>query len=248
MNTPKCLLTGAAGRIGSAFWRTQQERFDLRLADIDVSHLAESKCEVVELDVTDPNSCLRACLGIETVIHLAADASPRAEFTTSLLPTNIVGTYNMFLAARDQGCKRIVFASSAQAVEGYPLDVQVQEGMPVRPTNLYGVSKAFGEALASFFAYESNLTTVAVRIANVAEFHAGEVHNARDVAAFISERDVVHLLARCIEADLSGFNVVHGVSNNRYKRLAIDHTRKILGYAPSDDSFVILTGMSEKDG
>lgn len=243
MNKCKCLITGAAGRIGSAFWRAQHARFDLRLADIDVSRLPASEHEVVELDVTDLDACMRACRGVETVIHLAADASPHADFTTSLLPTNIVGTYNMFVAARDQSCRRIVFASSAQAVEGYPSDVQIQEGMPARPANLYGVSKAFGEALASLFAYESSLTTVAVRIANLAEFQAGERHSPRDTAAFISERDIVHLLVRCVEAELSGFNVVHGVSNNRYKRLAIDHTRTILGYAPSDDAFVILEGM-----
>lgn len=248
MSKRKLLVTGAAGRIGTAFIRAQRERFDLRLADIDISRLSDSTCEIVKLDVTDAASCLRACEGVDTVLHLAADASPHADFTTSLLPTNIIGTYNLFVAAKAQGCRRVVFASSAQAIEGYPLDVQVQEDMPTRPKNLYGVSKAFGEALAFFFAHESGLTTVAVRIANVAEFHAGERHSARDVAAFISERDVVHLLTRCVEADLSGYNVVHGVSDNRYKRLAIDQTRKILGYEPADDSFVILEGSVENAG
>lgn len=244
----KVLVTGAAGRIGSAFVRSQHDRFDLRLGDLDTARLSQADGELIHLDVTDPAACMRACAGIDTVIHLAADPLPDADFHTSLLPTNMIGTYNMFLAAKAQGCKRVVFASSAQAVEGYPLDVQVHEGMPPRPKNMYGVGKAFGEALAAFFAYESTLVTVAVRIANVAEFHEGEQHSARDVAAFISERDVVHLLARCVQADLTGFTVVHGVSDNRYKRLAIDHTRKVLDYRPRDDAFAILAGDAALSG
>ncbi|NHZ66948.1 NAD-dependent epimerase/dehydratase family protein [Massilia sp. CCM 8694] len=242
MTAHKVLITGAAGRIGTAFVRELHGQFDLRLGDLDSAALAHMGGEAVHLDVTDLDACMRACAGVQTVLHLAADPLPDADFHTSLLPTNIVGSYNVFLAAKAQGCRRVVFASSAQAVEGYPLDVQVQENMAPRPKNMYGVSKAFGEALASLFADDGTLVTVAVRIANVATFHAGERHSARDVAAFISERDVVQLLARCIDADLSGFTVVHGVSDNRYKRLAIERTRSALDYQPRDDAFAILEG------
>lgn len=236
------LVTGAGGRIGSAFWRAQKASFKLRLADIAVAPLMTSGCDVVELDVSDLASCMRACEGVHTVVHLAAHVSPQAEFMGALLSTNIIGAYNMFAAAKAQGCARFVFASSAQAVEGYATDMQVQEGMPCRPKNLYGASKAFGEALASMFADDGKLTTVAVRIANVAQFEAGQTHSARDTAAFISERDTVALLTRCVEADLAGFTVVHGVSDNRYKRLSIDRTREILQYRPRDDAFAILAG------
>lgn len=246
MSLRKLLVTGAAGRIGSAFVRAQRERYALRLADLDCTRLAGAAegHEVMHLDITDAAACLRACEGIDTVVHLAADASPEADFMNSLLPTNIVGSYNLFAAALAQGCRRVVYASSAQAVEGYALDLQIQEQMAPRPKNLYGVSKAFGEALASYFsqAAGASMSCVAVRIANVAEFHAGERHSPRDVAAFISERDLVQLLCCCVEAPLTGFQLVHGVSDNRYKRLAIERTRQILGYAPQDDGFAILEG------
>lgn len=242
MTARKVLVTGAAGRIGKAFVAAQQDRYALRLGDIDSGALAPMGSDAVQLDVGDLAACMRACAGVDTVLHLAADPSPDADFHTSLLPTNIIGCYNVFLAAKAQGCRRVVFASSAQAVEGYPVDVQVHEDMAPRPKNMYGVSKAFGEALASLFADDGSLVTVAVRIANVAAFHAGERHSARDVAAFISERDVVQLLARCIDADLSGFTVVHGVSENRYKRLSIERTRSVLDYRPRDDAFALLEG------
>lgn len=241
MSTGKILVTGAAGRIGSAFWTAYGDELDLRLADVDVSRFP-NYLESCSLDVTDLSRCLEACEGIDTVIHLAADPNPDADFMTSVLPVNIVGTYNMLLAAKTHGCKRFIFASSAQAVEGYPKDVQVHESMAPRPGNLYGVGKAFGEALASLYANEGEMTTIAVRIANVNEFHPGEVHSPRDVAAFISVRDVAALLRNCVQAELIGFHVVHGVSDNRYKRLAIDKTREVIGYAPLDDAFKILEG------
>lgn len=260
------LITGAAGRIGRAFSRDHRHgeplrfaAYRLRLADHAWPEEAaapggvprpapgpeqqEQKQEHLCLDIRDAQACLQACAGVDTVLHLAADASPEADFRSSLLPTNIVGSYNLFEAARAQGCRRVVFASSAQAVEGYPLDLQVSEQMPARPGNLYGASKIFGEALADCFSREpGGLSCVAVRIANLAEFRAGERHSARDTAAFISERDLLQLLWRCIEADLSGYTLVHGVSDNRYKRLAIDRTRQLLGYTPQDDGFAILEG------
>lgn len=241
MNSRKILLTGAAGHIGTAFWTAQIDELDLRLADIDVTKFPET-VQSLSLDIRDLSSCLRACEGMDTVIHLAADASPDADFVTSLVPLNMVGTYNMLLAAKTQGCKRFIFASSAQAIEGYPQDLQVHEGMAPRPGNFYGVSKAFGEALASLYANDGQMTTVAVRIANVAEFRTGETHSHRDVAAFISVRDVVALLRNCVDAHLTGFQVIHGVSDNRYKRLSIDQTRAIVDYAPLDDGFEILEG------
>lgn len=245
----KILVTGAAGRIGSAFVRTHDADYALRLADINITRLAQWPGEALQLDITDLAACMRACEGIDTVIHLAAEVSAdNQDFMASLLPTNMVGTFNMFQAARAQGCRRVVFASSAQTIEGYPHDVQVHEAMPVRPKNLYGVTKVFGEALGSYFAETSPLSVVAVRIANVAHFAEGEQHSARDVAAYISVRDVVQLLARSVEAEVAGFVIVNGVSDNRYKRLSLERSRAVLGYAPQDDAFAILAGDSTDRG
>lgn len=245
----KILVTGAAGRIGSAFVRAHFQNYDLRLADRDVSRLGQHSHDVLQLDIADFNACLQACAGVDTVIHLAAEVSPDiSDFMTTLLPTNIVGTYNIFQAALAQGCRRVVFASSAQAIEGYPQDVQVTETMPVRPKNLYGVTKVFGEALGSYISDTSDLSIIAVRIANVAHFSRGEQHSPRDVAAYISLRDVVQLLMVSVQSNMTGFTIINGVSDNRYKRLSIERSRQLLGYHPKDDSFSILAGESDDSG
>jgi nucleoside-diphosphate-sugar epimerase len=146
----------------------------------------------------------------------------------------------MFRAAADSGCRRMIFASSAQAVEGYPLDYQVHENDPLRPRNLYGVSKCFGEALASYFSDVEGLSSIVVRIANYNLFRPGDQPSARDMSAYLSEPDAVQLLLRCIDVEAVDHAFVHGVSNNRFKRLDISGTRSLLGYAPCDDAFAIL--------
>ena len=53
------------------------------------------------------------------MIHLAADPSPEADWETSLLANNIRGVVNIFRAASEAGCRRVVFASSVHAVGGF---------------------------------------------------------------------------------------------------------------------------------
>jgi nucleoside-diphosphate-sugar epimerase len=242
MGRRSVLLTGAAGRIGTGFWRATGDRYRFRLADRDADSLGEARGhEVVNLDVADPEGCRSACDGIDTVVHLAADPSPEADFPGSLLANNIVGTYNVFQAAADAGCRRVVFASSGHAVAGYPSDVQPGPASPVRPANMYGVSKCFGEATASCFA-ETGLSAIAVRIGWY-EPPAEVLRGAdADLAAsgFVSARDLNQLLTRCIETPDIDFAIVYGISDNRFKRFDLTSTKRLLGYAPEDDGFRLL--------
>lgn len=138
----KVLVTGAAGRIGTAFCAAAADRYDLRLGVMTNEQLQPGdEQDQIIFNIAHLEECQRACEGIDTVVHLAADASPRAEFYASLLDNNIKGTYNIFRAAKDQGCARVIFASSIHAVDGYPQEMQVQTSMPVRPPDMYGVTK-----------------------------------------------------------------------------------------------------------
>lgn len=236
----KVLLTGAAGRIGTAFRQQAGGRYAMRLADRQIGDLAEHGDEALAFDIVDLDACQRACAGIDTVVHLAADPSSRTGFYESLLDNNIKGTYNIFRAAKDQGCARVIFASSVQAVEAYPLDVQVSTNMPVRPSSMYGVSKCFGEAVASYFAHVEGLSSIVVRIGTFARLAPGDNITARNMSTFVSPRDLVHLLVQCIETPDIPFGIVHGVSNNRFKRLDPTPARELVGYEPQDDAFQIL--------
>lgn len=244
----KILLTGAAGGIGSAFLRAASENYLFRLADLKTAALSEAEKdghEVITLDAADLEACQRACQGIDTVVHLAADPNPAADFYGSLLRNNIQGTYNIFRAAKDQGCRRVIFASSIQTVIGYPRDVQVHPGMPVRPLNMYGVSKCFGEAVAAYFAFAEGLSCIAIRIG---AYDLNEEWRERlrqhpdllDLSGYVSARDLNQLLMRCVEIEDVDFAIVHGISDNTFKRIDITSTRELLGYAPQDDAFALF--------
>ena len=233
------LLTGAAGNIGRAFRRLAVSHHQLRLADTKPIPLFPGEAaEVISLDIADPDACRAACRDVDTVVHLAADPSPNAGFYESLLDNNIKGVYNIYQAAVDQGVRRVIFASSVHACGGYPDGYQPRTDTAPRPPNLYGATKAFGEALGSVFAAEHGLTSVAIRIG--AFDHPPEDRDHPDpseAAFFVSPRDLVQLIERCIDVPLSGFHVVHGLSGNRLPAFDVSSTRALVGYDPRDDGF-----------
>lgn len=235
----RVLVTGAAGRIGSAFVRDVDERYVLRLADCHIPTYQHDH-ESVLLHIEDLESCQAACRGMDVVMHLAGDPSPQADFYDSLLQNNIVGTYNLFRAAKDQGCRRVIFASSIWTVGDYTPERPVMTDVPVRPPNMYAVSKCFGEAVAYYFATAEGLSSIAIRIGS---YESDWIWRQRDDATlrgFISQRDMCQLLTKCIEISDVPFAIVHGISDNQWKRLDITTTRELLGYQPQDDAFQLF--------
>lgn len=237
----RILITGAGGRVAMAFRQSAADRYLFRLAEKEPGLLTDVRPddEALVFDITDIQACRIACADIDTVLHLAADPSPNADFCTSLMKNNILGTFNIFRAAKDAGCKRVVFASCAQVVEGYPLDYQVRPADAPKPKNLYGLSKAFGEGIAAYFAHQEGLSALSVRIANLTTLATNQRISARDMSAFLSHRDAVNLLDRCIRVADVQHAVVHGISNNHYKRLSLEETTHLLGYHPKDDAFAL---------
>jgi nucleoside-diphosphate-sugar epimerase len=234
---PNVLITGAAGRIGSFLTQHLAERYDFVLSDVRAPEDTHG-FPFVEADIADLEAMRRLCQGVETVVHLAADPSTQASWE-SLLPRNIVGLYNVFQAAHEAGCRRVVFASSVNAVSGYPREVQVHTTMPVRPPNLYGATKAWGEAVACFYADQRGLSAICLRFGWVIPRDSPMLkthRNLLDIA--LTYEDLTRLVAASVDApDTLRFGVFHGVSNNRWKRLDISDARTLLGYAPEDDAF-----------
>jgi NAD+ dependent glucose-6-phosphate dehydrogenase len=235
------LLTGAAGRIGTAFREAHGERYRFRLADLETDALGDTPGEdhqIVRLNIADADICREACAGIDTVIHLAADPSPEADWESSLLQNNIKGVVNIFRAASEAGCRRVVFASSVHAVGGLQDDA-IPDDAPPRPVNLYGASKAFGEAVAATYS-AAGLSGIAIRIGAYDAPWFYEDGDATAAMAYVSARDLNDLLVRCIETDNIPYAVVAGISDNARKRFDLIQTRQLLGYDPQDDGFKVL--------
>lgn len=235
----RVLVTGAGGRIGQRF-ATEELDDGLELVLTDVGDPPSgSRWSSTTLDVTDPAACAAACRDVDAVLHLAADPSPQADFHAAVLPINMVGTYHLASAAVAAGVSRFVFASSAQAVAGYPPDHQVRETDAPWPRNDYGVGKAFGEALCGSLSVTSSTGFVSVRIGNYADTAPGPEASWRDRAAWVSPRDANQLLRRSLMVPVRDHLVVHGVSDNASKLLSLQATIAAVGYRPVDDAFAV---------
>ena len=91
------LITGAAGRIGSLLTRELGDRHHIRAFDLA---LAEGIDDSVTGDLEDISQLATAMRGMEAVIHLAAAAGARSSWA-EVLRSNIIGTRNVFEAARE---------------------------------------------------------------------------------------------------------------------------------------------------
>ncbi len=238
----RVLLTGAAGRIGTAFRQSTDTRYAFRLVDRNGEQITEPGThEVVTADLSDLAACQAACEGMDWVVHLAADPSTRADFYESLLDNNIKAAYNIFRAAKDQGCQRVIFASSIQTIEGYPLDTQVHPEMPTKPMNMYAAAKVFGEAMCHYFAYAEGLSSIAIRVGayggNIDYAEHPEKADSRTLSAYVSPRDLTHLIVQCLETPDLPFAIFQAASDNRFKRMDITSARRLVDYQPQDDAF-----------
>ena len=243
----RVLVTGMAGQIGGIIRRELGERYELSGIDrVDVDGTLTTVADIANL-----NEIIPAFEGIDAVVHLGADPSPRASWE-SVLSSNIVGTRNVYEAARLSGVKRIVFASSNHAVGNYPLRQdpykaiydgrlgEVRRPFPplttdlLRPDSYYGVSKAFGESLGSYFHDEYGTSVICLRIGWVMTPDDPSFSPAA-LSLWLSHRDAAQLIQRSIDAPLSvGFTIVNGESDNTLSIWDIESTRRILGYEPED--------------
>lgn len=234
----RVLVTGAAGRIGSYFAEHSNHKYELRLmvrGDEEGIDAIRPLGEVVEADLSDLDALKRICGNIDTIVHMAGEPSPSATWD-DLLDANIIGTYHVFAAAKYAGVRRVIHASSIHAVSGYPADVQVKTSEPVNPGDLYGVSKCFGEALARYMAEKEGVSAIAIRIGAFQPLEkARDPSSVSMLDAFVSHRDLNQLINRCIDVENVQFAVLHGLSDNRFKRLDISDARELVGYAPQDD-------------
>jgi nucleoside-diphosphate-sugar epimerase len=171
----KALVTGGGGFIGSNLARALVERGDdVRVLDNfstgNRTNLAEltGEVEVVEGELRSYERVHAATRGVEVVFHQGALPSvPRSvqdPLTTGAV--NVEGTLNVLLAARDEGVRRIVFASSS-SVYGNSGELPRIESANPDPISPYGVSKLAAERYCVSFSRVYALETVALRYFNV---------------------------------------------------------------------------------
>jgi uronate dehydrogenase len=228
----RVLITGAAGNIGRTLRSHLKGRYALlRLTDRAAQEAAGPGEEVSTVDIGDMTALEASMQGIDCVIHLAG--VPEEDSWDKILPANIMGCYNVFEAARRQGVRRVVFASSNHAVGFHRRETFIDTMVQPRPDGRYGVSKVFGEAVGRMYADKYGLSVACLRIGSFRP--SNRPGESRHLLTWISHRDMAQLAYRCVEHPAYHFVVVYGVSNNLRNRW--DNTpAKFLGYRPQDDA------------
>ncbi|HSR12098.1 MAG TPA: SDR family oxidoreductase [Thermodesulfobacteriota bacterium] len=191
------LITGGAGFIGSHLVQAVlSSGFQVRVLDNlstgKRSNLAEatgelwpkdqktdalvplgSRAEFLLGDITDMDTCRKACRGVTHVFHLAALGSVQRSVEDPLLShqVNATGTLQVFQAAREAGVKRVVYASSS-SVYGNPGEnaeevVPKEESLAPFPESPYAASKLAGEIYGQIFSRLYGLETVSLMFFNV---------------------------------------------------------------------------------
>jgi nucleoside-diphosphate-sugar epimerase len=239
--TTRVLITGAAGRIARFLAPRLAQHHACVLTDVAPGP------HIFPADLADYAAIRPLFEGIDTVLHFGANAQPTATWE-QLLPNNIVGVRNVFEAAADARCRRVVFASSVHVVMGYPENQTVSAGSSPRPVNLYGASKAWGEALAHAYTRQTALSIICLRLGTVL---APEALRPRSAALnqVITHDDVVRLVQASVEAPATvRFAIVNGISANARKRLVAGETPADVAYIPEDDAHAIARSLPRLAG
>ncbi len=190
----RILLTGAAGGLG----RVLRERLPafadiVRLSDISAMEPARSAAEeIAPCDLADKAAVDALVAGCDAIIHLGGVSVERP--FEEILEANIKGVFHIYEAARRHGVRRVVFASSNHVIGFYRQDERIDALSPRRPDGYYGLSKSFGEDMASFYFDRYGIETVSLRIGS--SFPAPK--DRRMLRTWLSYDDLTQLVQKAL--------------------------------------------------
>jgi nucleoside-diphosphate-sugar epimerase len=244
----RVLITGMSGLIGGLLKDHLIDSGGYELTALNrrsVEGIATVQADIADIDAIQP-----AFDGQEVVVHLAAYLG--SQDWEGQHAGNVLGTYNVFEAARRAGVKRVIFASSGNTIRGFerilpysliaageydkvPGDFRRLTHLDVRPEALYGAAKVWGEALARHFSDDYDMSMVCVRIGSVTQ--EDRPRTTRENAIYLSHRDVATHLKACIDApDSLKFDIFFAVSNNRWNYRDLSRPKEVLGWEPEDSA------------
>ena len=244
----KVLITGMSGLIGGALSGRLESAGGYELAALNRSRV--EGVHSFQADIADLDAIRPAFEGQDVVVHLSAHLGD--DSWEGNLSTNVIGTYNVYEAARLAGVKRVVFGSSGMTIRSWarqepykaiaegryddvPKEFPRLTGEQVRPEGIYGAAKVWGEAIGRHFSDAHGLSVLCVRIGRVPK--DDRPHDSHERAIWLSHRDVAQMLQRCINAsDDLKYDIFMCASNNRWGYRDLDHPRRVLGYVPEDSA------------
>lgn len=236
--TSPVLITGSAGRIGQAVVR-ELVALGQPVRGFDLVPTAGATESVVG-SISNAADVGRAVKGVGSIVHLAATPDDD-DFHACLLPNNIVGVYELLEAARAEGVRRVILASSGQVVWWQRMRGELPIGPDVQPTprGWYAATKMFQEAAGRAFAEAHDRSVIAVRLGWCPRTR----EQAREIAitdwardVYLSPADAGRFFAAAVTSPLHvRFSILYACSKPAARETYdLSGAKALLGWEPRD--------------
>ncbi len=263
MQKKRIVVTGASGYVAGLMLPALRAKYDLTLLDVKPTNREGEEVEgvqIVDLENPDRDVYREYFRGADAAVHSGFKGTVDWRHTDYWKESdNIRMCYNVYQTCVEEGVKRIVVMSSNHACDFYErliwsdqLDFATTDMLPLSD-NFYGWAKSTYEHLAFVFAtgnanHGKRLESVHIRVGAprdtvMEEQSADDLKQMhRELGAYLSARDLSQLVIKSLEAarieDENGvpFQVFFGISGNTHRFWNIDNARRVVGYAPQDDS------------
>jgi uronate dehydrogenase len=202
---------------------------------VEPAELADSE-SFVRADLTDLEAATGALEGMDGVIHLAGIPSEKG--LAEMVQANVIGTSNLYEAAKRAGVPRVVLGSSNHATGFYPRDVVVSPDAPMRPDSIYGLTKCWGELVAGLYFDKHGIRSLVVRIGNAQDMP----RLPRSLEVWISPGDLTQLCLIGLTHPAVDVKTVFGVSSGGGSWWDNSEAER-LGYVPRD----VITDFAHPD-
>ena len=237
------LITGINGLIGTVLRNALGQMHTVYGLDRE----GEFSEQVLSADISDYQQIaqvVKQFSPLDAIIHLAGNPKVDASWE-SVLNANIIGTRNIFEAAREFQVPKVVYASSNHVTGAYhgfepdlykytqPGPPMISPEDPIRPDSDYGLSKAFGEAVARYYLDRWGIKAICLRIGAVMK-DDDPTRQSQNRRIWLSHRDLLQLVEKSLASDVT-FGIYYGISNNKDAFWDISNARADLGFAPVDD-------------
>lgn len=222
----KLVITGASGVVATALRPMLSALFEtVVLTDLREPASLHENESFISADLCDLEAIAALSLGANAILHLGG-VSTEAEFD-KLKDPNLLGTYNVFEAARLNGIQRVVFTSTLHTHGFYRRSEGFDEFSAPRPDSLYAATKLFGESVGYVYAQKHGIRTVCIRIGAL----AADAQSA-EPGSWIGEDDLGNLITISLTHPDIKFEIFHGLSNHRkapWRKLRA----RLFGYRPT---------------
>jgi len=246
MGGTRVLVTGSTGNLGEKALTALRALSDVTVVRIGRNSKGGGDVIPADLEVFDPKWA-QAFVGVDTVLHLAADPKPVATWE-SVQALNVDLALNVLRASEEAGVRRFVFASSNWVLGGYRFTNQaLAADTPPRPINPYGASKLFIERAGISQSLRTGMSFLSLRIGYCAP---GENTPGPQMAfgrwgqeMWLSNEDWAQAVVKSCTAPFEGAAVINIMSENRGMRWDLEGARAAIGYVPTSRHIPVLGPM-----